>query len=699
MAVDREAVPNTETLREIDVSVIAQPSIKKNKALAKKQRKEEIKTQSLINDTISNSTSALKKPDSTSDKKLPSSLMERKKTKITPKITLDDVDPNHNPKSNPSEETTSPEKTRVKRIELAHGAEPYNIKEDLNNRFASITFGQLLDICPKLRAQLNKALRLKSIEYHEDNIDKIMLSTISKDDIATSKCLINGVGGFAFLDTCASINIVTRNFIEKLGGIKPFGYTTNNIIQVTSKAKMKSELYVLTITFGNLVITGIFRVIEDSQGLFDILIGYNTLKDHALFINPIDNYLCKMNDDGSWERVTPLSTEETLLDDENQVEELENENELEEQDESNSDSLVHCFICERKTKCNINKSMILMSVSDEKEALLEDIIKQAPRGIRRQLGRLFKDYKEVLAISIEELGGSKLLPHSITLEKDVLPIKQKAYRLSKDQAQALKKEIVKLLKNKLIEPSSSPWSSPVILVLKKNGKWRMCVDYRKLNLVTLKDAYSIPLIDDILFFIGRRIKMFTTIDLFAGFHQIPMNPDDIPKTSFTTAFGNYQFLVMPFGLCNAPGTFQREMNRIFFPLIGKCLFVYIDDLIIFSETPEDHLKDLERVFAILRENGIKLNLEKCNFFKTKVELLGHTVSTEGISPLPKKVEVIAQWLPPTTITQLQSFLGAVGYYRKFILNFASIAKPLFRLLKKDVEFKWGKEENESPLMI
>jgi len=162
-----------------------------------------------------------------------------------------------------------------------------------------------------------------------------------------------------------------------------------------------------------------------------------------------------------------------------------------------------------------------------------------------------------------------------------------------------------------------------------------------------------------------------------------MNEADIPKTSFTTMYGNYQLLVMPFGLCNAPATFQREMDRIFFPLIGVFMFVYIDDLIIFSKSFDEHINDIIKVFAIISDNGLKVNFNKCHFFKQKVELLGHIISTQGISSIDVKVEVISNWLAPKNVKQLQSFLGAICYYYlKFIHNYSSIVKPLYKLLKK-----------------
>ena len=232
------------------------------------------------------------------------------------------------------------------------------------------------------------------------------------------------------------------------------------------------------------------------------------------------------------------------------------------------------------------------------------------------------------------------------------------------------------------------------MVLKKNGDWRLCVDYRKLNNLTIKDSYSLPLIDDILTFIGNT-KILSTIDLFSGYHQIPMATEDKDKTAFTTMFGNFNFKVMPFGLCNAPATFQREMNRIFFDLIGVCLFVYIDDLIIFSHSMESHLEHLSKVFTILQENNLKINLEKCDFFKTEVTILGHRLSVNGLSPIPEKVKIIANWTPPKTITQLKSFLGAVGYYRKFIKNFSIVASILFKLIRKDSKFVWGPKQQEA----
>jgi len=270
-------------------------------------------------------------------------------------------------------------------------------------------------------------------------------------------------------------------------------------------------------------------------------------------------------------------------------------------------------------------------------------------------------------------------------------LKQKPYRISRIQSEALKTEITKLIKKRLIEPSASSWSSPVVLVPKKNNQYRMCVDYRRLNQYTIKDAYALPRIDDILYSINNNAKVLSTLDLYSGYHQIPMYPDDKDKTCFTTPFGNYNFNVMPFGLCNAPATFQREMNRIFFDLIGRNIFIYIDDVIVFSENMPNHIKDLSEVFGILEKNGLKVNVEKCHFFQNEVELLGHILSVEGIKPIPSKVEVIMRWLPPKNPTELKSFLGTVGYYRKFIPAFATTAQPLFQLLKKGKEFRWEEE--------
>jgi len=161
----------------------------------------------------------------------------------------------------------------------------------------------------------------------------------------------------------------------------------------------------------------------------------------------------------------------------------------------------------------------------------------------------------------------------------------------------------------LIIPSHSPWAFPVLLVRKKNGEWRMCIDFRKLNEITVKDAYALPFIDELLESV-HGATIFSALDLFSGYHQIPMNPDDIEKTSFTTKFGNYCFKVMPFGLTNVPASFQREMNRILMPLIGKCLFVYMDDILVYSPTFEQHLMDLENVFLILRKYNFSINLDK-----------------------------------------------------------------------------------------
>ena len=657
----------TERLEEIDLSVIAQPSIKNIKKKTKLEKEKEILDEANTNNHLSKDESSKEKMNET--KKLPSVQAEENKAK---KITTE------------------------KHIAIMEGKKNYNISEDLNDKLANITITQLLDISPKLRSELIKLLKLKDSNSGEYPLNELVMTTISRDDIASTKCSVHGIEGTAFLDTCASLNLITRNFLSRIKereDIHPMGYTNNNIVQIFSEKNLSSELYLLNVKFGDITIKDIFRVVDNDKNIFDILIGFNTLKDNKLFVHPIDNHLCKMLSEETWNRVSPLGTDDEEL---NAVY-MKKTNDCSDKENIHT-SYAFCLINKVIDKPDNDISNKIKEVKErplKKQEIIEQLLDNIPKEFKYNVGKLFKEFDIILATKIDELQPTKLLPHTIPLVGDIKPIKQRGYRLSKVQAQALKQEITKLIENGLIEPSNSPWSSPVVLVLKKNKKWRMCVDYRKLNNVTIKDSYALPIIDEILFSMGRRVKIFTTIDLFSGFHQIPMNKEDIPKTTFTTMFGNYQFKVMPFGLCNAPGTFQREMNRIFFPLIGVCMFVYIDDLVIFSQSIEDHIQDLKKVFSIIKNNGLKVNLEKCHFFKQKVELLGHILSINGVAPIPEKIEIILNWLPPKNITQLQSFLGAVGYYRKFIFNFAKIAKPLYKLLKKGNEFKWETEQNDS----
>ena len=296
-----------------------------------------------------------------------------------------------------------------------------------------------------------------------------------------------------------------------------------------------------------------------------------------------------------------------------------------------------------------------------------------------------------MATSLSQLTRAKLLPHTITTTSN-MPIKSKPYKLSKEHSKILKEEIVSLLKKGLIVPSHSPWSFPVLLVQKKNGKWRMCIDYRKLNNITIKDSYALPYIDELITSV-KGAKIFSALDLFSGYHQIPMNEKDVEKTAFTTKYGNYNFLVMPFGLANAPASFQREMNRILLPLIGECLFVYIDDIVVYSKNLEDHIKHLKKVFEIFTKYNLSINLQKCKFFKEEVEVLGHVLTTDGLKTAPSKVQSIALWERPNNINELRSFLGLTSYYRKFIKNYSIRANPLYKLLKKDTKFIWDENSN------
>ena len=323
-------------------------------------------------------------------------------------------------------------------------------------------------------------------------------------------------------------------------------------------------------------------------------------------------------------------------------------------------------------------------------------------GVRDKelLIELLERFEECFAKEDEELGLCRAAVHTIPLE-ETKPIRQPPYKSAWGERAVIQKHVEDMLARGVIEPSSSPWASPVVLATKKDGKLRFCVDYRRLNAVTQKDAYPLPRIEDTLIRL-REAKIFTIMDLESGYWQVPVDFYDRPKTAFTTPDGLYQFLVMPFGLCSAPGTFQRMMDLVLAGLKWTSCLVYLDDIIIHAKDPAQHLERLEKVLTALQDANLKIKLAKCQFAEPEIKALGHVVNGDGIHPDPEKVKAVRDFpQPPEDANEaeklkfVRSFVGLCSYYRRFIDKFAQMAKPLTDLTKKGVGFTWGPEQQTS----
>jgi hypothetical protein len=311
-----------------------------------------------------------------------------------------------------------------------------------------------------------------------------------------------------------------------------------------------------------------------------------------------------------------------------------------------------------------------------------------------QFQKLLKDYVDICAQSQTQIGRTNIIKHRI-ITQDAVPISQPPYRCNPKHKQFLQEEVIRMEQQGLIKKSASPWASPVVIVDKKGGDKRLCVDYRKLNAITKADVYPLPRIDDMLESFGNA-TWFSTLDLASGYWQVAMDTQDIEKTAFITPFGLYEFLVMLFGLAYAPGTFQRLMNRVLQDYLGKFVSVYLDDVIIYTKGPlETHLDHLRQVFETLRCANLKIKLKKCYFCFPNIHFLGHVVGREGIHPDPEKIEKIRNFPVPTNLTQLRSALGLFSYYRKFIKDFSKIAKPMLTLLKKETPFNWTEKQQRA----
>ncbi|GJY11449.1 retrotransposon protein, putative, ty1-copia subclass [Tanacetum coccineum] len=301
-----------------------------------------------------------------------------------------------------------------------------------------------------------------------------------------------------------------------------------------------------------------------------------------------------------------------------------------------------------------------------------------------------------LTEAVKEAGavGSGRQGFYIDLIRGASPVVRSPYRLAPSEMLELSNQLKELQEKGFIRPSHSPWGAPVLFVKKKDGSMRMCIDYRELNKLTIKNRYPLPRIDD-LFDQLQGACCFSKIDLRSGYHQLRVREEDIPKTAFRTRYGHFEFTVMPFGLTNAPAIFMDLMNRVCKPYLDKFVIVFIDDILIYSKSEEEHEVHLKTILDLLQKEKLYAKFSKCEFWLQEVQFLGHVVNRDGIHVDPSKVESVKNWKTPESSTEIRSFLGLAGYYRRFIENFSKIAKPLTLLTQKNKTYVWGDKQDEA----
>nr|GEY74155.1 putative reverse transcriptase domain-containing protein [Tanacetum cinerariifolium] len=332
----------------------------------------------------------------------------------------------------------------------------------------------------------------------------------------------------------------------------------------------------------------------------------------------------------------------------------------------------HIFMAHVTTKENEDKS---------KEKRLEDV-------------PIVQDFPEVFPEDLPGIPPTRQVEFQIDLVPGAAPVGRTPYRLAPSEMKELSDQLKELADKGFIRPSSSPWGAPVLFVKKKDGSFRMCIDYRELNKLTVKNRYPLPRIDD-LFDQLQGSSVYSKIDLRSGYDQLRVREEDISKTAFRTRYGHYEFQVMPFGLTNAPVVFMDLMNRVCKPYLDKFVIVFIDDILIYSKSKQDNEEHLKLILELLKREQLYAKFSKCEFWISKVQFLGHVIDSQGIHMDPAKIDSIKDWASPKTATEIRQFLGLAGYYRRFIEGFSKIARPMTKLTQNKVKFEWGDKQEEA----
>lgn len=345
-----------------------------------------------------------------------------------------------------------------------------------------------------------------------------------------------------------------------------------------------------------------------------------------------------------------------------------------------------------------NKDISEPSPSKTKYPITMEMVNVGPKITKSEKERLLlliNNYRDCFALDTDELGLTNIAEMNIRLN-DTTPVTYKPYRLPFSERARVREIVGDLLSNGIIQESQSAYASPIVLVRKKNGEHRLCVDYRALNKKTIKDSYPMPVIEDQLDRLNGKC-LFTSLDLASGYHQIPVAKDSRHITGFVTPDGHYEYTRMPFGLVNAPAVFQSMINKALGSKRFDLAIPYLDDLLCTGSTSDEMFHKLKSIFDLLKNANLTLNIKKCFFFQSEIDYLGFEISEEGLKPGSKKIQAVQDFPRPTNVHQVRQFVGLASFFRRFVYNFARIAKPLTKLTKAEVAWSWG-EENETAFL-
>jgi len=339
--------------------------------------------------------------------------------------------------------------------------------------------------------------------------------------------------------------------------------------------------------------------------------------------------------------------------------------------------------------------VVVRDTSEKHSYCINALSSEKQQDLPPEAKKLLSEFADVFPEDLPtSLPPRREVDHRIELMPGATPPSRPTYRMSPVELDELKKQLQDLTEHGFIQPSKSPFGAPVLFVKKKDGSMRMCIDYRALNKITIKNKYPLPRVDELLDRL-HGAKYFTKIDLRSGYHQVRIYPEDVPKTAFRTRYGHFEFLVLPFGLTNAPATFMHLMHQILRPYLDKFVIAFIDDVLVYSKTLEEHKQHVRAVLEVLRKHKLYAKSNKCAFFRQEISFLGHVVSSKGVYMESDKIKAIQDWPAPKSVQDTRSFLGLAGYYRRFINRFSHLAAPLSELLHKDKSFKWTAIEEQA----